>query len=258
MAFVCTLSSGSSGNSVLVSHGGTHLLIDAGITRRRLTAALGAWGLVIADISAVLVTHEHTDHTSGLPFLSCPVYTGMGTAGYLAFRRPELDVRELCDYSPFEIGHVGVEPFPVPHDAPDTLGFLLYMGSKTACLCTDAGHASPDVLRACAMADYLMLEANHDEDMLRGGRYPAMLKKRIMGPRGHLSNTLSAEIALAAAQSRASRLTLCHLSKDNNTPELAYSAVAAGLSSAGVCPGRDIELDIAPRLEPGLPWGDFS
>lgn len=258
MAFVCTLASGSSGNCVLISHMGTHILVDAGISRKRLNAALGTWGLSAADLAAVLVTHEHSDHTSGLPYLRCPAYTGIGTAGYLNYKGVSPCVREISDFGQFEIGSVGVTPFPVPHDAPDTLGFLVHMGSKTVCVCTDLGHMDGDTLAMCAGADYLLLEANHDVAMLRAGSYPAALKMRILGPRGHLSNDASAEAVLAAVRARSTRVTLCHLSQDNNTPPLALETVSQKLSAAGVRLGRDLLLDTAPRLEPGVPWGQFA
>ncbi len=253
-AFVCTLASSSSGNALLAVSGETRLLVDAGLSMRRLVAALSDCDIAPQDLTAVLITHEHSDHVSGLASLAArvglPVYASQGTAWALAQKYPEL-CDCLCGFasgSTFCVGEVEVETFATPHDTSDSVGYLLHMGAVRASVATDLGYVPGDVLDRIAGSDYVLLESNHDVELLRGGSYPSFLKKRILGRRGHLSNADSAAAAVVCAQRGTRHITLGHLSKDNNRPEIAWETAAAALRAGGVTVGADIQLDVAPVL----------
>lgn len=253
---ICSLASGSKGNCTLVSDGHTHILADAGISARRVAAALKTFDLRPSDIACVLVTHEHTDHVRGLPALGLPVIAPPAVCD--ALERgvfdgvPSPDLTEIAGPE-FEIGQIGVTAFPTPHDTPESVGFLLHMGQTRAALCTDLGMVTEEVITRLRGVQYLLLEANHDVDLLRRGPYPAFLKKRVLGHRGHLSNEACAEAVADCARFGLRRVTLCHLSQQNNAPDLALAAVAERLRMAGVVPGRDVLLDAAPPGHAGIP-----
>ena len=244
MRVVCTLASGSGGNAVLIGSGHTYILVDAGISAKRIHRALWELGLSIENIVSVLVTHEHSDHIAGVPALRKNIYAPPLTAQAVRMRASFCRVEEIT--GAFAVGDINVTPFDTPHDAPDSLGFSFDLGGTRVVLCTDLGHVTQAVMQHAAQADCLLIESNHDEAMLRAGPYPAFLKKRILGPRGHLSNEASAEVTAAAVCGGARHVALCHLSRENNRPELAERVTARRLAECGVTPGRDITLGAAP------------
>lgn len=201
---ICTLASGSSGNSALVSSGSTHILLDAGISARRITTGLKALGVAPESLSAVLITHEHTDHICGLTTLTkklrIPVYATAGTGRQMCYRIPNLDelVREVEPGTGFQLGELWCESFATPHDAAGSVGYALTGDGCKMALCTDLGHLTPQVEVGIAGADLLIAEANHDEDWVRSGPYPYYLKQRILGDFGHLSNEAGAELVCRA------------------------------------------------------------
>lgn len=247
---ICTLASGSDGNAVLIGHKGTYLLVDAGISAKRINKAL--WELGVSDIACVLVTHDHSDHIGGLAVLRKDVYAAPLTAQTVRNKAPYLHTQEIN--GDFAVGDIGITPFETPHDAPDSLGFLFDLDGFRVCVCTDLGHVTRSVMAHACKADYLLIESNHDEAMLQAGRYPSFLKKRILGPRGHLSNNACAEVVLAAVQNGTRAVTLCHLSKDNNRPELAERVSVQRLCENGVAVGKDVRLDVAPHGVLGVPF----
>ena len=252
-----TLASGSSGNCALVSCGGTRLLLDAGISARRITTALKGLGVDPASLSGVLVTHEHSDHVSGLATLTkqlgLPVYATAPTLRQLCCRIPFLE--GLCrDFAPgdgFPVGELWVASFPTSHDAACSVGYTLTGDGCKVASATDLGRLTPEVLNAVRGCDLLVCESNHDVDWVRSGPYPYYLKERILGDRGHLSNEMGAELAALAAESGARAVVLAHLSSENNTPARARDVAACRLSAAGVDPERDLSLTVAPRKERG-------
>lgn len=252
MMLICSLASGSKGNCTLVSDGRTHILVDVGISARRVTAALKSFDLQPGDISCVLVTHEHGDHIRGLKHLHLPVIAAPAVCDAL-----EKDVSDLTEIAgpEFEVGSLGVTAFRTPHDTPESMGYLLHMGTGLrVAVCTDLGFMPEGALALLRSAQYLMLESNHDVRMLREGSYPAFLKQRILSRRGHLSNAAAADaIADCARHGQLRRVTLCHLSEENNTPDLALAAVSERLLATGAVPGRDILLDVAPPGYAGAP-----
>jgi len=254
---LCTLASGSSGNSLLVTDGATHLLIDAGISAKRICASLRALDVAPEELSGILITHEHSDHISGLATLTkrlgIPVYASRGTALALDYRIAFLSehLRPFRPGESFEVGTLGVETFPTSHDAAESTGYAVSAHGRKAAVATDLGHVTGQVLDGVRGADLLVAEANHDEDWLMSGPYPYYLKRRILGDRGHLSNEAGGALARQCVEAGASAVVLAHLSAENNTPAHAYDTVRAILEQDGVDVDRDICLEVAPRSAPG-------
>ncbi|NCB62688.1 MAG: MBL fold metallo-hydrolase [Clostridia bacterium] len=253
MLTLTTLASGSSGNSILISGCGTHVLIDVGISARRICKSLREMGIEPAELSAILITHEHSDHISGLATLTkqfhIPVYTSPGTGRQLCYRIAALeDVLTTVDpCSRFSVGLLTVETFPTPHDAAESMGFAVSDGTRKAAVVTDLGVVTDEVLTGVSGADLLVVEANHDVEYLRSGSYPYYLKARILGDRGHLSNEAGSALARRAVEHGAHTIVLAHLSHENNTPERARTAAELALSACGAA----VTLAVAPRSEPG-------
>lgn len=256
MLELCTLASGSSGNCLLVSCGQTHILVDAGISCRRITTALKAMDMHPADLSGVLITHEHSDHVSGLATLTkqfhIPLYASRGTGLQLRDRIPMLEevFHILTPGECFALGGVEVESFATPHDAAQSTGYALSAGGRKAAVVTDLGHVTQEVAQGIRGANLLVAEANHDVEWLQSGPYPPFLKERILGQRGHLCNEAGAELVCSAVAAGASTVILAHLSHENNTPQRARQVVGDALTRMGALPGRDVVLEVAPRTEP--------
>lgn len=238
-----TLASGSGGNCSLVCAGETVLLFDAGISCRRIEAALRALGLTLGDISAVFITHEHTDHVCGLKTFSkkcaAPIYAADGTARAL----PYPTVAAFPAGAVLAFADCTVRSFPTSHDAADPVGYRVDAPDGALGLLTDTGFVTDAARDALVGVDTLLLEANHDVALLKNGSYPYYLKRRILGDEGHLSNDAAASFARFAVKHGTRDLLLAHLSKENNTPELAEYAVARALQSAGL----SVRLGVAPR-----------
>ena len=244
-----TLASSSGGNCALVSCGGRHLLIDAGISARRVTAGLRELGLAPEGLSAVLITHDHSDHVQGLKNLALrrdfPIYASVPAAGALGRALPELRERlhGLEPGRPLVLDGFVIACFPVSHDAPGSVGYRISGGDGSLGYATDTGVVTPELLAGLGGADTAVIEANHDREMLRAGHYPPYIKERILSPLGHLANDSCGRLAAVLAGGRTRRLVLAHLSRENNTPEKARETVAAALAEAG----RTAELFVAPE-----------
>lgn len=255
MLELCTLASGSSGNSLLVTDGRTHVLVDAGISCRRICTGLKELGVEPTELAGVLITHEHSDHISGLTTLTkqlkLPVYATAPTLRQLCYRIPFLDglCREFDPGDGFPVGELWVGSFATSHDAACSVGYTLTGEGCKAAVATDLGRLTPAVLQAVQGCDLLVCEANHDEEWVRTGPYPYYLKQRVLGRRGHLSNEAGAQLALLAAQNGARTILLAHLSAENNTPAHALEVVGRTLRQAGF--GDTVTLEAAPRKEPG-------
>ena len=246
MLQVSILASGSKGNSVYVELDGVRLLVDAGISAARITKGLRARGIEPQSIDAVLVTHEHIDHVRGLKTLAkqyhLPLLATRGTlAGIDGGAAFEDDMRSISDA--FMIGNVTVQPFATSHDAAEPCGFRIE-GSHCCTVATDLGVVTDTVQDAMEGADVLVLEANHDADLLRQGSYPWPLKRRILSNRGHLANG-DAAWALTRMKKHPRKVYLAHLSEENNRPALARDTVHDILASCGMT------LDIESCLPEG-------
>lgn len=250
----CSLFSGSSGNSVFISDGNTKILIDSGVSARRIISALLSIGEEASCLTAVLVSHEHTDHIKGLGPLcrkfNIPVYANQATwncidqgAGLSTIKNRML----FYTNADFNIGGIIAKPFPIPHDASDPVGFSFISGKEKITVATDIGHVSKTLLDSIEDSTLLFIEANHDIDMLRIGRYPWWLKKRISGDTGHLSNDAAAGVVVRMAVRGTKRFILGHLSKENNFPELAWQTVNNALITAGIKAREDVALEVALR-----------
>ena len=242
---IVTFASGSTGNCCLVSDGGVNVLIDAGISARRIVQGLGVLGLAPQDVCGVLITHEHSDHISGLPVLvkrtGMRIFAPSELGEVLKRVKPELF--ESIDYIPPDgglcVGDVRITAFPTPHDASASFGYRIE-GSEVFAFATDTGHISDELLEGLQGADTVVIEANHDKVMLKNGPYPPFLKQRVLSKHGHLSNDDCAKLACLLADSGTRQIILGHLSQQNNTPEAAETAVSEALS------GRNVKIYTAP------------
>jgi phosphoribosyl 1,2-cyclic phosphodiesterase len=232
-----SLGSGSSGNALLVESGETRVLLDCGFGVEVVAERLARAGCAPTDLDAILVTHEHSDHAGGVAALSdqfnVPVYLTRGTFSALGVEGRDITRRVFIDpYTSFAIGAIEVRPYTVPHDAREPVQFVLGDGVARLGVLTDAGQPTRHIVEALSGVDALVLECNYDFDMLRDGPYPRWLKDRIGGPLGHLANFASAEIVRAMDCGSLKHLIAAHLSKQNNTPELARAALAGALGCA--------------------------
>ncbi len=254
---VCTLASGSSGNCLLVRSESRTILLDAGISARRITNSLKELDIPVTQLDAILITHSHSDHISGLATLTkklrIPIYTSPLCARELMGKVPHT-AELLCPVEPgsmVEIGDMVCQCFSTPHDAPGSMGWSVSARGCKMALATDLGHVTPQVLEGISGCDLLVAECNHDEDWVRTGPYPRYLQERILGKFGHLSNEAGASLIRQAVERGTRTVLLAHLSSDNNTPSRARTVVERCLRSAGIDPQRDIELSVAPRSERG-------
>jgi phosphoribosyl 1,2-cyclic phosphodiesterase len=247
---IALLASGSSGNSLLVQSGSTSVLVDAGISARRLSRAARDAGADLHSLSAVLITHGHSDHVTGLAALpracAAPVYATRGTLGEIGrFLTAGRTAVAVAAGRPFDVGELVVRPFDVSHDAAEPAGFSISDGVHRVTVATDLGAVSDEVREHLATADCAVLECNHDERMLMDGPYPWHLKQRILSDTGHLSNAAASREIERMGAGPLSVLLLAHLSSTNNTPDLALDAAAAALDRAG---RADIEVLVGEQL----------
>lgn len=260
MLKITTLASGSSGNCALVSDGTTHILVDAGISARRICKHLKEMGMDPAALTAILVTHEHTDHISGIATLTkqrqIPVYATHATGRQMCYRIPFLaDVfHGFSGGDTFPIGSIEISTFSTPHDSVDSVGYALCRDGRKVAVVTDLGHVTDTVRAGIAGAHVLLAEANHDVEWVNSGDYPYYLKERILGNRGHLSNESGGALVLECVKAGAHTVLLAHLSNENNTPVRAYDTVSMMLERHGYLPQKDVVLAVAPRSERGVTY----
>ncbi len=259
MQFI-SFSSGSSGNCYLLKTEHNMLLLDAGLSPRKVKQYLSDYGLSLSDADAILITHDHTDHIKGAGLMSeeyqLPVYAteavheGMCRNYCMSHKVPVPLRRFVRKDTTFELGDFRITPFDVPHDSSDCVGYLIEADGVAFCIITDAGHVTDVIRQFVARANYLVLEANHDVDMLNMGPYPAHLKGRIKGDRGHLSNEAGARLVAEHATTGLRHLWLCHLSEENNHPELVRKTYEKVFSEYGIKVGLDFSLTVLRRLVP--------
>ena len=251
---VCPLVSGSAGNSIYISCGGVKLLVDCGVSAARVEAGLREIGVSVDELDGVLITHEHVDHVRGLGVLcrkhGVPVYANEGTWQGILLKETNIPVRCVRTFftgEDFYIGPMNIHPFPIPHDATEPVGFAFTCKAFKCAVATDIGHIASGWLEAVAGSQALVLEANHDVEMVERGPYPKRLQQRILGRNGHLSNDACAKVMLELVKRGAKAVSLAHLSADNNLPELAYNTVCGALCEAGYCIGEDVSVTVARR-----------
>lgn len=256
-----SLASGSSGNCYFLGTEDYGILIDAGVPARVVRKCLGEAGVEVGALRAVFITHDHGDHIKGVAALGehlhIPVYateathTGIGK-NYCMKEKLTTSARIIRKEEPVEVGAFRVEAFEVPHDGTDNVGYCIEVMGRVFVFLTDLGYITDKAAAYCQRADYLIIEANYDEEMLRTGPYPAFLKERIAGPTGHLSNQATAEFLATQFPPDLKHIWLCHLSRENNHPELAVKTVAFRLREAGIEPGWDVEITPLKRYKPSI------
>lgn len=250
----CTLYSSSSGNCTYISDSGTTVLIDAGVSASKIITALGELGADPHDIDAVLVTHEHSDHVCGLDVLtrkfSVPVYANSATASCITKGSNSVDskyVNEIATGEKFKIGSAVIHPFKTPHDAVESVGYTIEFGECKYGFATDTGCITKQMLSSLAGCEAVVIEANHNVDMVMSGTYPYPLKRRILSDNGHLSNENCAWLATQLAIWGTKHITLGHLSENNNTYDLAYEASYKMLEENNFKVGKDVFLNVASK-----------
>lgn len=255
MARVLTLGSGSSGNCVYIGDAQSGILIDAGISFLRIRTALEEYEISLDSINALLITHEHSDHIKGLATFckktDIPVYASPKTAEYLLENIPECqkNLHTIEPFAPHKEGETEFYAFPVYHDAKDAMGYRVTTpDNRCVVYCTDVGHMDEALFEHLKSADLNIIEANYDEGMLMcNASYPFLLKRRISGDYGHLSNKDCADTVSELYKSGCRRFVLAHLSRENNTPDVAAQAVKCELDKLDLTENIDYELSVALR-----------
>ena len=241
-----TLASGSEGNCLLISGAQFHILVDAGISCKRIVTSLAGLGLTMDHIDAILITHEHSDHICGLATLvkhyAIPIYASYATARQLSYRIAGIEplLRGLRSGAVFYVADARITVFPTSHDAADSIDFRIDADGSIGIL-TDTGTVTEEADAVLQGVDLLVLESNHDEEWLKRGPYPYHLKQRILSDCGHLSNDAAAHFAYRMGCTGVKQIVLAHLSRENNTPERALQMVRGAVDSLGVT------VTVAPR-----------
>lgn len=256
---LCSIASGSSGNCIYVGSETTHLLVDIGISGKKAESGLHELDLTGRDIDGILITHEHADHIQGLGVIArkyeIPIYATPGTIEAIKSYKPlgklEEDIfRPVKEDEKFVIKDLTINPMKISHDAAQPVGYRISYGSRKVAICTDLGTYNDYTVESLRGMDALLLEANHDINMLQVGPYPYYLKQRILGDKGHLSNERAGQLLTRLIHDDLQAVLLGHLSKENNMPELAYEAVRVEMTMAdeGIAV-RDLPMQVARRNE---------
>lgn len=253
MVRFCSLYSGSSGNSIFVGTDRTRLLVDAGVSGVRISGALRELCVEPERIDGILITHEHSDHIKGAGIFSrkydVPIYAREKT--WCAMRRELGKLKEenikVIEQEYFTVGDIDICHYSIPHDAADPAAYTFYAEGRKISVATDLGFVSEAVHTHLTGSDVVLIESNHDVEMLKNGSYPWPLKKRILGERGHLSNDGAAELAAELALTGTRYIYLGHLSQENNEPELALRTSCGVIAEHGLRVGRDVTVRIAAR-----------
>lgn len=253
----CSLYSGSSGNSLLVETENTKLLIDAGVSSKKIETALTNLNIDPSSINGILITHEHSDHVQGLGTFSkkydLPVFVNQKTLDAMPKQKEKISEKNIKKFKieeKFEIGDIQIKPFSIPHDAANPCGFNIFKDNKKISIATDIGHMTNGLLKNLEDSIFVLLESNYDPEVLKFSRYPYPLKCRIDGPNGHLSNESAGKTISHLLGSGLKEAMLGHLSKESNFPELAYKTVVDEIISSNYNE-NSLKLSIASRDIPG-------
>ena len=253
----CSLYSGSSGNSLFVETENTKLLIDAGVSSKKIETALTNLNIDPSSINGILITHEHSDHVQGLGTFAkkfdLPVFVNQKTLDAMPKQKekiPEKNIKKFKIEEKFEIGDMQIKPFSIPHDAANPCGFSVFNDNKKISIATDIGHMTNGILKNLEDSIFVLLESNYDPEVLKFSRYPYPLKSRIAGPIGHLSNESAGKTISHLLNSGLQQAMLGHLSKESNFPELAYKTVIDEIISSNYNEDS-LKLSVASRDVPG-------
>ena len=255
-----SLASGSSGNCYYLGTDTYGILIDSGIGVRTIKKSLKEYGMALEKIHAVFVTHDHADHIKsagvlgekyGIPIYSTPeIHAGMNKNYCMTEKLTSASIRYIYKETPVQLNDFKITAFEVPHDGTDNVGYCIEADGKIFSFLTDLGEITPTAAKYICKAHHLIIEANYDEEMLKMGPYPQHLKGRIASPRGHMSNRATAEFLADNMNEHLKNIWLCHLSKDNNHPDLALKTVEFILRSRGILIGKDVQVAALKRLTP--------
>ena len=247
----CSLYSGSSGNCSLIQTDTTNILVDCGVSLKKITESLNKFNLNIESLDGILITHEHSDHTMALKTITkkfnTPIYANKETAHSI----PNIVLDNFNYFNideDFRIGNLCIHPFSIPHDAANPCGFSIYNNRKKITIATDIGHIDEYVLENLKYSNLLLLESNYEPEMLNCSNYPFLLKRSINGPNGHLSNITAGKTISYLSKYNLETVFLGHLSKENNLPELAYQTVISELHNNNVDIHK-IDIEVAKRTE---------
>ncbi len=251
----CSLASGSSGNSQYIATNDTCILLDAGLSGKYIKTALENVDRDIDRVEGVLITHEHSDHIKGVGVLhrryGINIYATELTWDAMKTKIGKIDEDKVILFDPdlpFQVGDINVKPIRISHDAVDPVAFSFESKEAKLSIATDLGIYDEALIDHIKDSSLLVIESNHDVEMLKMGKYPYYLKRRVLSEHGHLSNDLAGEIAARVVQEgRVNNILLAHLSKENNFPELAYETVNEVLKESGIEVGKDINLDMTYR-----------
>lgn len=260
-----SIGSGSSGNCYYLFTETDGLLIDVGVGIRGMKKYFRDYGLSLSRVRHILITHDHADHIKSVGSLSNEQYLPVFATqivhkgidrNYCVTKKVNADLRRYVEPEvPQQVGEFIVTPFTVPHDSSDNVGYEIVAGDTVFCIITDVGQVTDSIAQRISRANYLVIEANHDVEMLMNGPYPLHLKKRIVSGNGHLSNTACGKAIAQNLREHLRHVWLCHLSEENNHPELARKTIESVLRSYGIIVGTDIQLDVLKRT---MPTGIFD
>ncbi len=253
----CSLYSGSSGNSLFVESENTKLLVDAGVSSKKIETALTNLEIDPSSINGILITHEHSDHVQGLGTFAkkfnLPVYVNQKTLDAMPNQKDKIsekNIKIIKNEEKFEIGDLKIKPFSIPHDAANPCGFNIIHDNKKISIATDIGHMTNGIIKNLEDSIFIMLEANYDPEVLKFSKYPYILKSRIAGPTGHLPNEMAGKTIAHLLNSGLQQAILGHLSKESNFPELAYKTVIDEVISSNYNE-NSLKLSVASRDIPG-------
>ncbi|MCF8000819.1 MAG: MBL fold metallo-hydrolase [Halanaerobiales bacterium] len=252
---VSVLSSGSSGNSIYINDGKNSFLIDAGLSGKKLINRLKKIDVTPQDLDGILITHEHKDHTKGVGILSrrldIPIYANEETWAVCESELGKLKDENMQSFTGnFSFGNFDIKPIAISHDARAPVSYVVYRENKKMVFATDMGYINEELMKELKNIDLLLLESNHDIDMLMSGSYPRFLKRRIRGEKGHLSNDAAAQILPELINGKCPQVLLGHLSEENNNPKVAYLTVENMLKAKGLEVDKDLKLDLTYQHKP--------
>lgn len=252
---VSVLSSGSSGNSIYINDGKNSFLIDAGLSGKKLINRLKKIDVTPQDLDGILITHEHKDHTKGVGILSrrldIPIYANEETWAACERELGKIKDKNMQTFNAvFNFGNFNVKPIPISHDARAPVAYVVYRDNKKMVFATDMGYINEELMGELTDIDLLLLESNHDIDMLMSGSYPRFLKRRIRGEKGHLSNDAAAQVLPELINGKCPQILLGHLSEENNNPKVAYLTVENMLKANGLEVDKDLKLDLTYQYKP--------
>ena len=255
-----SLASGSSGNCYYLGTETYGILIDSGIGVRTIKKSLKEYGLALERVKAVFITHDHADHIKsvgtlgekyGIPVYTTPeIHVGINKNYCMTEKLTSASVRYIHKEEPIQLEDFKITAFEVPHDGTDNVGYCMEVDNKVFSFLTDMGEITPTAAQYICKTNYLVIEANYDEEMLQMGPYPQHLKVRIAGPNGHMSNRNTATFLAENLNENLKNIWLCHLSKDNNHPDLALKTFEYIFRSKGIIVGKDVQLAALKRLTP--------